>query len=174
MTPIKQRPIGPVMAFGLLAGASLVITSLLFLATGREVVMNPRLNNLLYCLLIIACFFGVKKLRDDLAGGLITYGRAFASGFKIVLVAAILHALGIFFLYASRPDLSEKYKTVMLDMFKEVHGDSIFYAMAAETFDKVHMPAFIALEELLGKVLTGTFICLIIAAILRRAARPNA
>jgi hypothetical protein len=168
-----QRFFGPVMAFGLLIGGSFIATSLLFIAAGREVVLNPRLGNVLSCLLIIGSFIGIKKLRDDRLQGIITYGRAFATGFKIILVATVLYAVYTFILYSALPGLVEEYRVLITAMFQQVYGDTPLRALMEEVFANALSPAFIAVEELIGKVLSGSFFILIVAAILRRAAVPT-
>lgn len=168
-----RRFFGPVAAFGLLVGGSFIVTSLLFLAAGRGVVLDQRLGNVLSCLLVIGSFFGVKKLRDDRAGGIISYGKAFAAGFKIILVATALYAGYTFILYSARPGLVEEYRAVITATLAQVYGDTPLRALVEEVFANSLSPAFIAVEELVGKLLTGTFFTLVVAAILRRTVAPT-
>jgi hypothetical protein len=159
------------MAFGLLVGGSFILASLLFVMTGKGIVLNPRLNNVTSCLGIIGSFIGIKKLRDERMGGVITYGRAFAAGFKIILAATALHALYTFIIYSSLPGLIEEYRRVVTIVVEKLYSDTPLLAPAGEFLDRGLTPAFVAFGEFFQKALAGTFFLVIIAAILRHS-RP--
>ncbi|MDR2414867.1 MAG: DUF4199 domain-containing protein [Odoribacteraceae bacterium] len=176
MNTLDHRSLNPIATFGLLVGGSFIIASLLFILSGRDVVMNPRLNNVVSCLSIIGCFMGVKKFRDDRLAGSITYGRAFSAGLKIVLLATVLYSIYTFALYSARPELMEEYKNIMTVMIKEIYGE-ISLGIPAEILNETITPLVVAFSEFFRDVLLGMFFLLVIAAILRRnlptPARPN-
>jgi hypothetical protein len=164
---------GPVLVFGLLVGASFVVTTLLFLTSERGIAINPRLNNILACLAIIGIFFGVKRARDERHEGTITYGRAFVAGWQIACVAAVIHALHTYIIYATHPALVEGYREALDETVKTAYGDGDFATLVLETTRRLIGPAFIAFEEGFAKVISGTAFAVVIGAILRRRVVPN-
>jgi hypothetical protein len=164
---------GPVLAFGLLVGASFIITTLLFLTSERGIAVNPRLNNVLACLAIIGIFFGVKRLRDERLEGTITYGRAFVAGLQIACVAAAIHAVHTYIIYATHPALVEGYQEALDEISRELYKDESFATLLRETTRRLIGPVFIAFEEGFAKVISGTAFSIVIGAILRRRVVPN-
>jgi hypothetical protein len=158
---------GPITTFGTLVGGSFIAASLLFLAAGRGVVLDPRLNNVISCLGIAGSFIGVKQIRDGHMEGLITYGRAFAAGFKILLLATALYSLYVYTLYTSVPGMLDEYHDIMMAALDAVGDETPFLNVMRESVN-VKSPFLIATSEWFQKMLSGMFFLLVVAAILRR------
>ncbi|MDR2130253.1 MAG: DUF4199 domain-containing protein [Odoribacteraceae bacterium] len=168
-----HRSFSPIVIFGLLIGGSFIVASFLFIVSGREIVLNPRLNNVISCLSIIGCFMGIKKFRDERLTGAISYGRAFSTGLKIILVATVLYTLYTYFLYSAVPEFMENYKQIMTGALKKVYGETSFYALAAETLNKSLSPGLIAFGEFFRELIFGMFFLLVVAAIVKRSSPVN-
>jgi hypothetical protein len=158
--------------FGLLVGGSFILSSILFDLSGKSNVLNPRLNNVISCLSIVGCFMGIKKYRDDRLDGLISYGRAFGAGMKILLLAAALYSFYTFALFSGTPELMEEYKSISNMILREVYGETSFHEAMAEVLDETLTPGLVAFGEFFRDILYGMFFLLVIAAILRRGLPP--
>jgi len=70
-------------------------------------------STMILCLLFV--FFGVRSYRDTELGGTITFGRAFAAGIIITLIASIIFGLFTIILYKYiSPDLGNQ----MIEFYK--------------------------------------------------------
>ena len=171
-TPDRQSP-NPIVIFGLLVGGSFIAASVLFIALEGEVeniVANNRLNNVISCLSIIGCFLGVKKFRDDRLEGIISYGKAFSAGCKIILLAALIYSLYTFALYTTLPGLLEAYLDIMNTMLEKIYGGTAFHALTVEAMKESLSPTLVAFGEFFREVIHWMFFLLVVAAILRRTA----
>jgi len=75
-----------------------------------------------YLVMLVALsliFVGVKRYRDVECGGVVTFGRAFAIGLGIALVAALIYALGWeLYLAVSGKDFMAEYTASILDRMR--------------------------------------------------------
>ena len=107
-----------VLTFGLIAGA---LMSLMMLATvglleridsGRSMIIG-------YTTMVVAFLFvyvGVRSYRDNVAGGTVGFGRAFAVGLLIALVASACYVATWEFVYFRiMPDFAEKYAARVME-----------------------------------------------------------
>ncbi len=111
-----------VLTFGLIAGAILSVMMLLTLpfqdriGFDRGVVIG-------YTTMVLAflmVFFGVRSYRDNVAGGQMTFGRAFTVGIAIVGVATVCYvATWQVVYYRLAPDFMEKYTAHALDKARQ-------------------------------------------------------
>jgi hypothetical protein len=101
-----------VLTYGLIAGA---ILSVLMLATipfmeqiGFDKGMVIGYTTMVLAFLMV--FFGVKSYRDNVAGGTVTFGRAFKVGILITLIASVCYVATWQVIYHKiTPDFMEKY-----------------------------------------------------------------
>lgn len=65
-------------------------------------------------------FVGIKQYRDVECGGVVTFGRAFAVGLGIALVATLIYIVGWeLFLATSKHDFMAQYSTGIIDKMRE-------------------------------------------------------
>src|SRR5881628_1481672 len=82
-----------VLTFGLIAGAILSATMVLALPF-KDAIGYDRGEILGYTSMVVAfllVFFGVRSFRDNVAGGTVRFGRAFAVGALIAVVASLCY-----------------------------------------------------------------------------------
>src|SRR5262245_58482100 len=101
-----------VLTFGLIAGAVLSGTMLAAMpfhdAIGNEGGMVIGYTSMVLAFLLI--YFGVRSYRDNVAGGRIRFGKAFAVGILIALVASACYVATWEALYfGGKSDYIEKY-----------------------------------------------------------------
>jgi hypothetical protein len=108
-----------VLTFGLIAGAILSVMMLITLpfhdAIGFDRAMIVGYTSMVLAFLLI--FFGVRSYRDNVAGGTVRFGRAFAVGALIGLVASLCYVatweVAYFNGFAS--DYGEKYRAYTIE-----------------------------------------------------------
>ena len=154
--------------FGLLIGGSFSMASLLFLWGGKNVAMNPQLNNVILLLTIFGVFVGSKKYRDEALGGVISYGKALGTGLYLLLIASVVYAIYTYLLYASSEELFSTYKDNMLTTLKLVYEGTPMYDTLIDTFNAFLMPASIAMGEFFNHIVTGGIFTLLLAWFVKR------
>lgn len=111
-----------VLTYGLIAG---VILSALLLVTlpFQEQIGFDNGAIIGYASMVIAflmVFFGVRSYRDNVAGGSVTFGRAFAVGLTIAVVASVCYvATWELAYYRFIPDFGDKYAAYAIDKAKK-------------------------------------------------------
>jgi hypothetical protein len=107
-----------VLTFGLIAGG---ILSIMMLATipFMDSIGFDRGEVIGYTTMVLAfllIFFGVRSYRDNVAGGVVSFGRAFAVGALIAVVASICYvATWELIYYKLAPDFAAKYQAYTIE-----------------------------------------------------------
>lgn len=112
-----------VLKFGLIAGAmmsAMMLISFLFhdqIGFGKAGYIVGYTSMVLAFLMV---FVGVKSYRDNVAGGSVTFGRAFKVGLMITAIASICYvATWQVVYYKFMPDFLDKYAAYSLDKAKK-------------------------------------------------------
>jgi hypothetical protein len=101
-----------VLTFGLIAGA--ILSSMMLLAMlFQDQIGFERGATVGYTSMVLAflmTFFGIRTYRDNVAGGQLSFGRAFKVGLLITLVASVCYvATWELIYYKLSPDFSDRY-----------------------------------------------------------------
>jgi len=170
-----------VLTFGIIAG---VILSAMMLSCVTAVVRGDvgfeKSEVVGYASMVLAfllVFFGIRSYRENVGGGTITFGRAFAVGILIVVVAAVFYvATWEIVYYNFFPDFGEKYVTFVLDqMRKDGASPADIAKKTAEMarFKELYKnPFFNVAMTFMEPLPVGLIMTLISAAILRRKTPP--
>jgi hypothetical protein len=115
-----------VLTFGLIAGAILAAMMLLTLPFVDELGFDwgqvVGYTTMLVAFLLI--YFGVRSYRDNVAGGAVRFGRAFAVGMLIAAVASACYsAAWQVYYFKFQPDFMAKYQAHVLDKAR-ANGES--------------------------------------------------
>ncbi len=107
-----------VLTFGLIAGVILAAMQLLTLPFQDQLGFDrgPILGYTTMLVALLLIFFGVRSYRDNVAGGAVSFGRAFAVGMLIAAVASACYAAAwevYYFKFA--PDFMAKYQAHVLE-----------------------------------------------------------
>jgi hypothetical protein len=110
-----------VLIFGLLSGA--VAAALMFMTLpfadriGFERGLIVGYTTIILSFLLV--FFGIRSYRDNIGGGAITFGRAFAVGILITLISCVCYVVAWEILYYNfMPDFADKYAAHVLEKAK--------------------------------------------------------
>ena len=165
----------PAVQFGLLTGLAMVVYTLILYLAGVD--LHSYWNLFSYILFIGGLYWGMSSIREKQLEGVMSYGKAFGTGFLITLFAAILLAIFAYFylqyinpsalakasaeaenkILASNPNISDADLQKALDMVK------IFTN-----------PIMSAVTQFISNLIAGTIFSLIIAIFAKREDRTLA
>jgi hypothetical protein len=169
-----------ILTFGLISGALL---SLMMLATvpfidriGFDNGMVLGYTTMVLSFLLV--FFGIRSYRDNLAGGSISFGKAFVVGILITVVATICYVGTWEVVYFKfMPDFAEKFSKYAIDkVIASGATIDVVNAKVQEMKDFTRMynnPLLNIAFTFLEPLPVGVIMTLISAAILRKKAGPN-
>jgi hypothetical protein len=108
-----------VLTFGLIAGAILVATMLLITLPFHDELGFDRGMIVGYTTMLVAfllIYFGVRSYRDNVSGGAVGFGRAFAVGLLIGIVASACYvAAWEVYYFTMKPDILAQYQVHELE-----------------------------------------------------------
>lgn len=166
-----------VLTFGLISGAILSLMMLITLPF-HDRLGYDRAEVIGYTTIVVAfllVFFGVRSYRDDVRGGTVSFGRAFAVGALIALVASACYVATWEVIYFGlEPDFVAGYQEHLLEEARaegatpaELEQQREDFERFAEMYDNPLINAAITFVEPLP---IGLVFALVSAAILRRGA----
>jgi hypothetical protein len=169
-----------IWTFGLIAGG---ILSLMMAVTipFHEAIGFDRGEVIGYTTMIVAfllIYFGVRSYRDNVAGGSVSFGRAFSVGALIVLVASLCYvATWEIIYYNIGPEFSANYQAHTIEKERASGASQAAIdkkiAEMQRFMDLYKNPAINAAITLLEPMPVGLFIALVSAGILSRKRRDG-
>ncbi|NII26592.1 DUF4199 domain-containing protein [Pseudoflavitalea sp. X16] len=169
-----------VLVFGLIAG--LIVTTLMFFNIRAMYKNESAQGNIIvgYTTMVVAfsmIFVGIKNYRDKYNNGVISFGKAFKTGFYITLVASTLYVLvwlveyKLFF-----PDFMDRYAAcAMNDARSSGASQAELNEVAAEIARGKELyknPLFVILMTYAEILPVGLIITLLSALLLKRKVKP--
>jgi hypothetical protein len=169
-----------VWTFGLIAGAFLSVMMLISLAFHDQIGFDKSLI-LGYTTMVLAflmVFFGVRAYRDNVAGGKVSFGRAFKVGILISAIACACY-VATWQLISSRlaPDYMDKWAAYSIDKARKSGASEA--EIAAETKqmgdmkEKLKNPLFSIAMTLLEPLPVALVFTLVTAGVLSRKRRAG-
>jgi hypothetical protein len=164
-----------VLTFGLISGGVLAVMMLLTLPF-HETIGFDRMEVVGYTTMVLAflfIFFGVRSYRENVGGGEIGFGRAFAVGASIALVASVCYVATWQVIYFGlMPDFVQKYQAHLLEKARQ-NGESAASIERKradmEKFAELYQnPAINAAITLIEPLPVGLVVALVSAGVLRR------
>ncbi len=169
-----------ILTFGIISG---VISSVLMCATIpflRDTEHGNKGMLLGYTAIVLSfllVFFGIRSYRDNLAGGAITFGRAFTIGIGITLISCVFYVISWEIIYFNfLPHMMDNYWAAQIQRVQSSPGtpEAIQAKVAAirQSQQSYQNPLINALYTFIEPFPVGLLITLVSAAILRR--KPKA
>jgi hypothetical protein len=164
-----------VLTFGLISGGVLAAMMLLTLPF-HETIGFDRMEVVGYTTMVLAflfIFFGVRSYREHVGGGEIGFGRAFAVGASIALVASLCYVATWQVIYfALMPDFVQKFQAHLLEKARQ-NGESAAAieqkrAEMAKFAELYQNPAINVAITLIEPLPVGLVVALVSAGVLRR------
>ena len=128
-----------VLTFGLIAGAILSAMMLITLPFQDQIGFDKGaiIGYTTMVLAFLMVFFGVQSYRDNVAGGSVTFGRAFTVGLMITAVASVCYVTTWQVIYYRlAPDFTEKYAAYAVAKAKESGASDAQVAAKANEMTK--------------------------------------
>ena len=167
-----------VLTFGLIAGAILSAMMLMTLPFQDQIGFDKGaiIGYTTMVLAFLMVFFGVQSYRDNVAGGSVTFARAFAVGSMITAVASVCYVTTWQVIYYRlAPDFGEKYAAYAVAKAKESGAsDAQIAAKAKEMTELKEMyknPLVNIALTLLEPLPVGILFTLVTAGVLSRKRR---
>jgi hypothetical protein len=169
-----------VLTFGLIAGVILSAMMLLTLPFHDQIGFDRGLI-IGYTTMVLAflmVFVGVKSYRDNVAGGRVTFGRAFTVGLLITAVATVCYvATWEVINYQLAPDFADKYAAYVVDKARRSGATDAEIAEKtremAEFKEKYRNPLVNVALTSLEPLPVGILFTLIAAGVLTRKRRAD-
>ena len=130
-------------------------------------------------LAFILVFFGIRSYRENVAGGAISFGRAFVVGILIAIISSVCYVIAWEIVYFNfMPDFMDKYAAHVVEQAR-ASGASAEAIQAKvqemQQFKKMYSNPFLnAAMTLLEPLPVGLILTLISALILRKKKSPQA
>ena len=167
-----------VLTFGLIAGAILSAMMLITLPFQDQIGFDKGviIGYTTMVLAFLMVFFGVQSYRDNVAGGSVTFGRAFSVGLLITAIASVCYVTTWQVIYYRlAPDFTEKYAAYAVAKARESGAsDAQIAAKAKEMTDLKEMyknPLVNIALTLLEPLPVGILFTLVTATVLSRKRR---
>lgn len=123
-------------------------------------------------------FFGIRSYRDDVGGGVITFGKAFQVGILIALIASAVYVISWEIVYFNFiPDFADRYAAITIEKLRASGASEA--VLAAETAkmakfqEQYTNPLFNIAVTFMEIFPVGLVVTLVSAAILRRKTPPQ-
>ena len=171
-----------VLTFGLIAGVILSAFMVATLPYMKSENFDPDRSQVMgYTAIVLAfllVFFGIRSYRENVGGGVITFGRAFAVGILVTVVASLFYvATWLVVYYNFVPDFADTYAACVI---KDMREDGASPADIAKKQEQMVMMKRWLQNPLINGAVTflepfpvGLLVTLISAAILRRKTPPS-
>src|SRR5436190_10979267 len=169
-----------VLIFGLISGAvsaAMMFTTMLFadrIGFDRGLIVGY--TTIILSFLLV--FFGIRSYRENIGGGTITFGRAFAVGILITLISCVCYVVAWEILYYNfMPDFADKYAAHLLEKAKASGASAEVIRAKMEEAKQLKQildnPFLNAAATFIEPFPVGLLITLISALILRKRNKPS-
>ena len=168
-----------VLTFGLISGA---VSSVMMLLTVPFIdTIGFDHGEILGYTLIIASllpvYFGIRSYRDNVAGGSVTFGRAFLIGLLISIISSACYVITWEFVYFKlRPDFGEKFSAYAIERVRKSGGSAQAIAETTQqmkTFKEMYdRPLVNAAMTFVEPFPIGVVVAAVSAGVLRKRRRP--
>jgi len=165
-----------VLTFGLISGA--VMTAMMFATL--PFTDSPWLQShsmvIGYTTMVLSfmlVFFGIRSYRENLGGGTITFGRAFAVGILITLISSVLYVITWEIMYFGIPSFGERFMTMCVAHIKNSGASPEAIQTQLNQLKYLDNPFINAAMTFTEPFPVGLIITLISAAILRKKTKAQ-
>jgi uncharacterized protein DUF4199 len=110
-----------VLTFGLISGGMMTVMMFGTLPFTDSAWLQAHSMVVGYATMVLSfmlVFFGIRSYRENIGGGKITFGRAFAVGILITLISSVLYVVTWEIMYFGVPSFGEKFMTMCVAHIK--------------------------------------------------------
>ena len=171
-----------VLTFGLISGAVSSLLMMLLMIYGVDKIGFDKAVIVGYTSIVVSLLlvpFGIRSYRENVGGGSITFGRAFAVGILITLISCICYVVvWLIAYYNFMPDFVERYAAYMVE---KARASGASQQTIAATIQEMNSMKVMLENPLINAAVTftepfpvGLLVTLISAAILRKKSATDA
>jgi hypothetical protein len=169
-----------VLTFGLISGAIMMLLMFVTMAFINRIGFDKGeivgYTGIVLAFLLI--FFGIRSYRENIGGGTVSFGRAFAVGILIALIASVFYVIAWEIIYFNfMHDFVDKYAAHMVEQVRASGASAETIQAKLQEMKKFREmyenPFFNAAITFTEPFPVGLIITLISAAILRKKARQQ-
>jgi len=110
-----------VLTFGLISGGMIAVMMFAALPFTDSAWLQSHSMVVGYTTIVLSfmlVFFGIRSYRENIGGGTITFGRAFAVGILITLISSVLYVVTWEIMYFGVPSFGERFMTMCVAHIK--------------------------------------------------------
>jgi hypothetical protein len=165
-----------VLIFGLISGvimAALMFGTLPFTDSAWLQSHSMFIGYTTMVLSFMLVFFGIRSYRENIGGGTITFGRAFAVGILITLISSVLYVVTWEIMYFGVPSFGERFMTMCAAHIKSSGASPEAIQTQLNQLKYLDNPFINAAMTFIEPFPVGLIITLVSALILRRKSKPQ-
>jgi hypothetical protein len=160
-----------VLIFGLISGvimAALLFGTLPFTDSAWLQSHSMFIGYTTMVLSFMLVFFGIRSYRENIGGGTITFGRAFAVGILITLISSVLYVITWEIMYFGIPSFGERFMTMCVAHVKNSGASPEAIQTQLNQLKYLDNPLINAAMTFIEPFPVGLIITLVSALILRK------
>jgi hypothetical protein len=166
-----------VLIFGLISGAIMAAMMFATLPFTDSAWLQSHSMFIGYTTMVLSfmlVFFGIRSYRENIGGGTITFGRAFAIGILITLISSVLYVVTWEIMYFGIPSFGEKFMTMCVAHVKNSGASPEAIQTQLNQLKYLDNPFINAAMTFTEPFPVGLIITLVSALILRKKMKPQA
>ena len=163
-----------VLTFGLISGGIMTVMMFATLPFTDSAWLQAHSMVIGYTTMVLSfmlVFFGIRSYRENIGGGTITFGRAFAVGILITLISSVLYVVTWEIMYFGGPSFGERFMTMCIAHIKNSGASPEAIQTQLNQLKYLDNPFINAALTFTEPFPVGLIITLVSALILRK--RPN-
>src|ERR1700681_1268798 len=160
-----------ILTFGLISGGMMAVMMFATLPFTDSAWLQSHSMFIGYTTMVLSfmlVFFGIRSYRENIGGGTITFGRAFAVGILITLISSVLYVVTWEIMYFGVPSFGEKFMTMCVAHIKSSGASPEAIQTELNQLKYLDNPLINAALTFTEPFPVGLIITLISAAILRK------
>src|SRR5438270_11185824 len=165
-----------VLTFGRISGAIMAVMKFTTLPFTDSAWLQSHSMSIGYTTMVLSfmlVFFGIRSYRENIGGGTITFGRAFAIGILITLISSVLYVVAWEIMYFGVPSFGERFMTMCVAHVKSSGASPEAIQTELNQLKYLDNPFINAALTFTEPFPVGLIITLISAFILRKNMKPQ-
>jgi Protein of unknown function (DUF4199) len=160
-----------VLTFGLISGAVMAVMMFGTLPFTDSAWLQSHSMFIGYTTMVLSfmlLFFGIRSYRENIGGGTITFGRAFAVGILITLISSVLYVIAWEIMYFGIPSFGERFMAMCVAHVKNSGASPEVIQTELNQLKYLNNPFLNAAMTFVEPFPVGLIITLISALILKK------
>ena len=165
-----------ILTFGLISGAIMAVCMFATLPFTDSPWLQAHSMVVGYTTMVLSfmlVFFGIRSYRENIGGGAITFGRAFAVGILIALISSVLYVIAWEIMYFGIPSFGERFMAMCTAHIKNSGASPEAIQTQLNQLKYLNNPFINAAMTFVEPFPVGLIITLVSAAILRKTTKAQ-